>query len=133
MKTIIAFLLFNFMNMSQDFNDRRIIVLSAEDLNSRVKEQIDKLRKNPMKLEERKLAVFTLVNGEVTSIFNASKKSKIFVENNKTSYPTSSSIHVFLIGLDQTVKQTFSEVIDPREIFEIVDSMPMRQAEMRRN
>jgi hypothetical protein len=133
MKTSVALLLFSLINMLQDFNDRRIIVLSADELNSEVKEQIDKLRRNPMKLEERKLAVFTLINGEVTSIFNASKKSKAFVENNKKSYPTSSSIRVFLIGLDRTVKQSFSEVIEPREIFEIIDSMPMRQAEMRRN
>jgi hypothetical protein len=133
MKTSVALLLFSLINMLQDFNDRRIIVLSADDLNSEVKEQIDKLRKNPVKLEERKLAVFTLIDGEVTSIFNASKNSKAFVENNKKSYPTSSSIRVFLIGLDRTVKQSFSEVIEPRKIFEIIDSMPMRQAEMRRN
>jgi hypothetical protein len=121
------------MSTSQGYNNQRIIVISANNLNPDVKEQIDKLRKKPMQLEERKLAVFTLINGEVTSIFNASKNSKEFVENNLSTYNASSSIQIFLIGLDQSVKQVFSEIVEPSTLFEIIDGMPMRKAEMKNN
>ena len=54
------------MSLSQGFNNQRIVVISANELTPKVKEQIDKLRKKPLQLEERKLAVFTLIDGEAT-------------------------------------------------------------------
>ena len=121
------------MSLSQGFNNQRIVVISANELTPKVKEQIDKLRKKPLQLEERKLAVFTLIDGEVTSIFNVKEDSKYFVENNISSFTTSSSFQTFLIGLDQSIKQKYLDIVEPKILFEIIDSMPMRQAEMKKN
>jgi hypothetical protein len=38
----------------------------------------------------------------------------------------------YLIGLDQSIKKVFTGVVDPKTVFDIIDRMPMRRAEMRR-
>jgi hypothetical protein len=38
-----------------------------------------------------------------------------------------------LIGLDQSLKKTFKGLVNPQQIFNQIDDMPMRQAEIRRN
>ena len=37
---------------------------------------------------------------------------------------------VVLVGKDGTVKQVWHDPVDPKKIFTIIDSMPMRQKEM---
>ncbi|WP_019038190.1 DUF4174 domain-containing protein [Psychroflexus tropicus] len=133
MKLILTIFLFSLMNLTQGFNDKRIIVISSTEINSAVKEQIDRLKKESLQLEERKLAIFTLIDSEVTPIFNANKASKAFVEKNKSRYNSSLSFEMYLVGLDQGVKRTFKELVLPIQIFEIIDSMPMRRAEMNKN
>jgi len=133
MKSILSVLLCCVMNLPQEFNEKRIIVISASEINSSIKKQIGLLKKESLKLEERKLAVFTLIDDEVTPIFNASKASESFVEKTKNRYRSDSEFKMHLIGLDQGIKRSFKDLILPKDIFTIVDSMPMRQTEMKKN
>lgn len=134
MKLTISILLFCFVNTPQGFNDRRIIIISAQEDNLQVKNQINWLQKNSLELEKRRLAVFTFIGAELKPILNSTEQSKIFVEKNKTDYaPATSSPIIYLIGLDKSVKQTFTDLVKPYQIFDKVDSMPMRRAEMREN
>lgn len=121
------------INPPQGFNDRRIIVISALEHTSDVNNQIDKLQKSTLKLEERKLAVYTLIDGHLKPILNSSKKSQNFLEKNKSRFISDSNLKIRLIGLDSGVKKSYSDVVEPNEIFGIVDSMPMRRAEMNRH
>lgn len=117
----------------QGFNDRRILVISASASTPKVQNQIDLLMKNSLQLEERQIAVYTLIGGQLESILNSSDASETFLEHNKKDFTATSSHTLYLIGLDKGVKQTFNDVTQPERIFDIVDSMPMRRAEMRRH
>jgi hypothetical protein len=121
------------MMPSQGFNDKRILVLTAKEMTPEVTEQLDRLQKNSQEVEKRRLAVFTLINGEVKAIINSSDKSLEFVTKNKDDYTEISTLTLYLIGFDRGLKNTFKGLINPQQIFNQIDSMPMRQAEMRRN
>lgn len=127
-------LLFGLMNTPQGYNDRRIIVVAASENNSEVENQVDWLKKNSDELEDRRLAVFTLIEDEVKAEINPSEQSEKFVKENKADLKTTSATpQIYLIGLDKSVKKTFTKFVQPQDIFEIVDQMPIRQAEMRKN
>ena len=121
------------MMPSQGFNDKRILVLTAKEMTPEVTEQLDRLQENSLKIEKRRLAVFTLINGEVKVIINSSDKSLEFVTKNKDNYTETSTLTLYLIGLDQGLKNTFKDLINPQQIFNQIDDMSMRQAEIRRN
>lgn len=133
MKLAISLLLFSLITTPQGYNDKRIVVIAASKKSSDVENQIKILQKNSLELEKRRMAVFTLIDGELEPIIYSSDKSEKFVRKNKASFTATSNPKIYLIGLDKNVKQTFSDFVEPQHIFEIVDSMPMRQAEMRRN
>lgn len=133
MKLASLILLLSLLKAPQEFNDRRIIVISASKFTSEINDQIDSLKKSSKGLKERKLAVFTQIDGEIKAIFNTTEQSKKFVEKNKAKYVASSTPEIYLIGLDKTIKQKFTKFVYPRQVFAIVDNMPMRRAEMRRN
>jgi hypothetical protein len=121
------------MMPSQGFNDKRILVLTAKEMTPEVTEQLDRLQENSLEIEKRRLAVFTLINGEVKVIINSSDKSLEFVTKNKDNYTETSTLTLYLIGLDQSLKKTFKGLVNPQQIFNQIDDMPMRQAEIRRN
>jgi hypothetical protein len=121
------------MMPSQGFNDKRILVLTAKEMTPEVTEQLDRLQENSLKIEKRRLAVFTLINGEVKVIINSSDKSLEFVTKNKDNYTETSTLTLYLIGLDQSLKKTFKGLVNPQQIFNQIDDMPMRQAEITRN
>ena len=133
MKLFIGIILLNLMMLSQGFNDKRILVLTAKEMTPEVTEQLDRLQENSLEIEKRRLAVFTLINGEVKVIINSSDKSLEFVNKNKDNYTETSTLTLYLIGLDQSLKKTFKGLVNPQQIFNQIDSMPMRQAEIRRN
>ena len=133
MKLFICIILFNLMMPSQGFNDKRILVLTAKEMTPEVTEQLDRLQENSLEIEKRRLAVFTLINGEVKVIINSSDKSLEFVNKNKDNYTETSTLTLYLIGLDQSLKKTFKGLVNPQQIFNQIDDMPMRQPEIRRN
>ncbi|GAA0757312.1 DUF4174 domain-containing protein [Psychroflexus lacisalsi] len=133
MKLALSILLFSLMSIPQGFNDRRILVIVSSEHNPEIQNQIDLLEKNSMELEKRRLAVYTIIDGKIDPVINPSKKSKKFLNDNKTDYTATLNSKTYLIGLDKSIKQTFTDFIQPQQIFNVVDRMPMRQAEMRKN
>lgn len=131
MKFSTLILLFGIMNIPQQYNDRRIIVITAAENNTEVKNQIKSLKKKEKELLERRLAVFTKINRELNSVFNTTEQSEKFLERNPKRYKEASTPKIYLIGLDKSTKETFASFVKPQQIFEIVDGMPLRQAEMR--
>lgn len=131
MKFYTLIVLFGIMNIPQQYNDRRVIVITATENNSEVKNQIESLKKNEKELLERRLAIFTQINGELNPVFNTSEQSEKFLKKNSKNYKEASTPKIHLIGLDKSIKETFTSFVKPQQIFEIVDTMPLRQAEIR--
>lgn len=96
--------------------ENRIILIFGENQNKQLltkqKEVFDAEKKG---LEERDLKVF--VNPETKEM----KRLR-----NETGF------EVILIGKDGSVKKRKTELMTTEELFAIIDSMPMRQSEMRR-
>ena len=82
MKIYTLIVLFGIMNIPQQYNDRRVIVITATENNSEVKNQIESLKKNEKELLERRLAIFTQINGELSPVFNTSEQSEKFLKKN---------------------------------------------------
>jgi hypothetical protein len=98
-----------------------------------VESQLNKLENSSLELEKRRIAVYTLIDGKLSPIINGSDKSTSFLNKKIDNFAPTPNAKLYLIGLDKGIKKTFSSDADPKQIFEIVDSMPMRRAEMRNN
>ena len=129
---LIYFLTLNTILNLQSFNDKRILVIVAQEKTENVKNQIQRFKAQEQKVENRKLAVFTKINGEFMPIMNTDKSSLEFVKKHARKFEEKSQIQNYLIGLDQGIKKIYNGLVEPSTIFNLIDSMPMRRAEMRR-
>lgn len=85
-----------------------------------------------LELKERKLLVFQFTQGvQLSSNFDGQINAPEFVKMLKTS-PKDLN-HWVLIGLDGGVKKSGKSFPNQQEIFRVIDTMPMRQSEIRRN
>jgi hypothetical protein len=81
-------------------------------------------------VQNRKLLIFHFVDGELkNSNFPEEIDNLKFLE--KLKYKADSESAWALIGLDGGVKNSGYEMPLPKEIFKLIDSMPMRQSEIR--
>ena len=103
----------------------RIVVVEDSDYESvKVVEQVKLLSNVEEALYERKVIV--VQSGEKEYRI-AHKKSD---RNSDDTKPA--KFRVMLIGLDGGVKFESDKVVDPQVLIDLIDSMPMRRAEMRR-
>ncbi|GAB3917613.1 hypothetical protein GCM10028804_06020 [Larkinella terrae] len=77
-------------------------------------------------LAERDLDVLVFTDA------NLSDSDRRFLTQNPFKLAPSDEFKGWLIGKDGGVKRTFVKPINPNELFRLIDSMPMRQAEMRK-
>ena len=107
------------------WKDRIIIVSSPEFGNKKAEEQLAVLRSESKELEQRNVIVYQVTNHGYVENFGwgiepaAKTQSKI------------EGFNVSLIGLDGTEKFTSEEITQAGTFFNLIDSMPMRQEEMR--
>lgn len=140
MKNYIPFLILLFSPLfmcSQALSEfkwqNRLLVIFTESENSQTLEKQMKIfEKQAEDLEDRKLMVIHSIPGKHHSIFPNStdwKNSSLYEkkENKDADY------EIILIGLDGGVKLRQNELLKTKKLFALIDSMPMRQAEMRRN
>ena len=80
-------------------------------------------------LKERKLLVYQIFPDNYL-LGKKREKSTLFFEQFMKDKET---FRVVLIGLDGGIKYSQTEVLSRDKLFDIIDSMPMRQAEIRRN
>ncbi|KQC29715.1 DUF4174 domain-containing protein [Flagellimonas eckloniae] len=97
--------------------EKRLVVLVSSNWESEtVQKQLELFAAHKKSLEEREMLLIKL--------------SPLSDELEKYSLDKSFK-GVLLIGKDGGLKSRYEMVIAPKTIFELVDSMPMRQAEMR--
>jgi hypothetical protein len=102
----------------------RVIILIAESTdNALFIEQKHKLQAASPDLEERDLVILT---NHDTTISLKTKKDIV-----SSFPPKQTGFRFILIGKDNTVKKDSDRPVDMKELFALIDSMPMRQREMR--
>ncbi|WP_422859246.1 DUF4174 domain-containing protein [Flagellimonas sp. S174] len=125
MKTllIIPCFLFTLGCFGQQLGDyqwkKRLIVLVSEETNtSEVKQQLKILKESSVKLQNRDIIVLQKhPHSQDLSTFSIDQDFR----------------GVLLIGKDGGLKLKKPFIVTPNNIFDLVDSMPMRRAEIRRN
>lgn len=138
---IFIILSFGCMNShAQDLNshqwENRIIIVKTTDIASEKYQQQIKIIHGSMEgMIERRIVLygiikehFTFINYKSCTLDNAGKvhgKLAKMLNNN-------AAFEVILIGLDSGIKLRQTEILTQKQLFDKVDSMPMRSNEIRR-
>lgn len=108
----------------------RIIILKETNLDSDwLKAQVKRLQSEIGELNERQLVVFILSDGKVYDI--EQNEIDLDAEIIEDQYGLNDFQGLALIGKDGGVKLKEGFIVNPKTIFELIDSMPMRQAEIK--
>ncbi len=115
----LLFQLFIFSNMQSPYaaSERTLLIFGQDHHPTLVQQQLDLLNKQSAGLKERELVIRIVKNGSS------------LVKEYKIS-PT--TFMIVLIGKDGTEKHRTSQLLNPSELFAIIDAMPMRRADMRK-
>ena len=112
--------------------ENRILLLKVSDFSSgELKEQLKTLQHHPVELRNRDILIFIVTDDAVLDTLKRKTvlKSRQIIE----AYGLKDFQGLILIGKDGGVKMKESFVVNPKAIFSLIDSMPMRQAEMKRS
>ncbi len=114
------------------WEDRVILVFGSSAAEKLAQTQFTKLSAKPSDLADRNLVIYQIYDREGKTPEGKSlttKELKAFRQKFNIAVGT---FAVLLIGKDGGVKMKKTEVVEPQLIFDLIDSMPMRQAEMRK-
>ncbi len=131
---IIFLLLLSVNVVGQDLDTyqskNRIILLKESNLDSDwLKAQVKRLKSDIGELNERQLVVFIISNNVVYDMEQNTTDldaAKIIEQYGLTNFKG-----LALIGKDGGVKLKEAFIVNPKTIFELIDSMPMRQVEIK--
>jgi hypothetical protein len=131
------FLMMEFQLNAQHFSqhqwqDRVILIHTADVDEDRWKNQLAILAADPAGLAERKLVVYQIRKGYSRK---GTKLQGDWTKMESPAYPpgiTTQGFEIVLIGLDGGVKLRQSELLSLAELYALIDGMPMRRAEIRR-
>ncbi len=115
------------------WENRLILVLTDASENREFKKQISELEAHQEGLNERKLIIYQIKPDAFKTGFSNSsewsKDSKLFSDyGNEVD-----SFRIILIGLDGGKKLEQTKFLSSEKLFDTIDAMPMRRAEMRKN
>ena len=117
---------------AQEDNQRRwLVLLTADEDHPQAEEQVDAILTHREAAIERKIAVVKITTDETKSIFNSPVAGFNFAKTFQNRATQDKAFEVLLIGLDGTIKLRKTSAIPVQELFDLIDSMPMRKAEMR--
>ncbi|MGA0560665.1 DUF4174 domain-containing protein [Larkinella sp. VNQ87] len=106
---------------------RRVLVLyGRDDVQHFLIEQQEALHAEQDGVAERDLDVIVLVASTLP------EPDRQFMMHKPFELMPSDNFRGWLIGKDGGVKHQFSKPLEPKELFRIIDSMPMRQAEAKK-
>lgn len=112
--------------------NNRIIILKESNLESDwLKAQVKRLQSDLSELNDRQLVVFILTNGLVYDL--EQNETDLDAKIIEEQFAISNFEGLMLIGKDGSIKLKEAFIVNPKTIFELIDSMPMRKNEMNRN
>lgn len=132
---LLVFLGFPHSAIAQDLSDHlwkdRVLLIYAENNTSELYlQQMDELLKDKEGLDERKLVLYSMTPSHVKKgwgdlEWEARNKSFGYFHNPKVEF------EIILLGLDGSVKLRQNQLLTRKLLFAEIDSMPMRQNELR--
>ncbi len=116
--------------------EKRVLLLFAKSRSdASLDRQVDLLRERRPDLEERKLVVLVTAGDRDTAsaIGYAFLPAGASRNLRRTFEPAERGLTAILVGLDGGEKARWQRLVAPDEIFDLIDSMPMRQSEMEKS
>ncbi|MFD0916703.1 DUF4174 domain-containing protein [Pseudahrensia aquimaris] len=113
--------------------DKRVLILFDQSRSSAsLDRQIDRLRERRPDVDERDMIVLVSAGNERAAIAMGYARLPNGIERTLRRFykPAERGMTMILLGKDGSEKQRWNRTIDPQEIFDVIDSMPMRQREM---
>lgn len=116
---------------SYQWKNRLVVVFTDTLTNNRYRKQLELFKERTTEFKDRKLQLIVALPGKYREIFP--ETSGWIQDPNLYKYRrlASEEFEVILIGLDGGVKKRQSYVLSPEMLFDKIDSMPMRQAEIK--
>ena len=131
---LLAVVLISTTTMAQNLEsfkwENRVLLLKDSDYNSKeLRAQLNLLQDHPEKLRDRDILIFLVTNDAVLD----TKKKKTTLNSRQIveTYGLKDFQGLILIGKDGGIKLKESFIVDPKAIFTLIDSMPMRKSEMK--
>jgi hypothetical protein len=117
--------------MSQNLSEfrwkKRVIIISGNDPDE-IKKQVSHFLNYEEELEERKIALIAPSDNHWKLVYPENKSLNQLVDSSERNQP----ISIKLIGLDGGIKLGANETVKWNKIRDLIDSMPMRQSELKR-
>ena len=118
------------------WNHRVIILYTPDSTLSHYQNQLTEFRKVDHDLGERKIALYQVIDQSyMYTDFkkNTSQRSPwLPLDQKNLKIKDRSTTSLTLIGLDGGIKLQTQRLVKRKELFDIIDSMPMRRAELNR-
>lgn len=116
--------------------ENRILILKTKDKDSiKYQKQLEAIGNSINDLAERKLILYQIIDDEYEQIDfkenQSTKKGKVSPELYKKTLNEDEAFEIILIGLDGGVKLQKTDILLIEDLNRIIDSMPMRQQEMK--
>ncbi len=137
---LIAFITVSNMLMGQDlknhiWQDRVIVIQTKDKYSLNYQKQLKELTNADKDLRERKIVLYQLENQryKYTDFKNARIQNswKPLKDSSLIRMNENENFRIELIGLDSSVKLKSEEVVTKEELFNLIDSMPMRKSELK--
>lgn len=118
-----------------EYRWKKRIVLVFEPVNAtdEVIWQITKLADQPVELADRDMLVLRIDQTAVVNVLTEQRLAQNPMVMRAAFDVPSDAFATLLIGKDGGIKMISQEVVEAAVLFGLIDSMPMRQSEMRRN
>ena len=113
------------------WKDRLLLAISDSYENIALQKQLTLFKDTEKELIERKLLIYQITPSDYKKGLQNSKPlkgSSLYQQYNQEK----KDFKLILIGLDGGVKETYFSPTPPAEIYGVIDQMPMRQQELRK-
>ena len=110
------------------WKNRLVLVIGNNTNNTTYTAQLDALKNDNQGLNERRLKLFKVLPNKYQL------DEELWVEGSlifDTYNANKDPFRIILIGLDGGIKLSQSTVISKKDLFDLIDSMPMRSSELR--
>lgn len=112
--------------------ENRVLVLFAPDLdNESYKSQIERFSTLEEELADRDIVTISIFGNDCSLVNREKITGESAAEIADRLEGTTEIFSIYLIGKDGGVKLERKQVLQPEELFQVIDRMPMRQREMR--
>ena len=136
MKSFLVLLFIPLMSYTQhldkhQWKDRLLLVISDSYKNTALQKQLTLFKNTEKELAERKLVVYQITPSDYKKglqDIKPTKGSSLYQQYNQEK----KDFKLILIGLDGGVKETYFSPTPPAKIYGVIDQMPMRQQELKK-